>query len=326
MSAVSEPDLQRGVFLDVESVDGGDLDRDKLSRCLPAWEWHGETAAGEVAGRICDADVVISNKCPLDRQSIGAARGLKLIAVAATGTNHVDLEAAAAAGVTVCNIRDYCSDSVAQHAITLMLNLLTHQPWYWQDVRAGAWSRARHFSLHQRPIREARGLSFGVIGYGTLGRATAKCAQALGMRPLIAERRGRAPRAGRIAFEDVVRSADVLSLHCPLTEETRDLVDAQLLRAMKQDALLINTARGGIVNARDLAEALRAGLLAGAGIDTLEAEPPPADHPLLQADLPGLLVTPHNAWASRSGRQAALDQLADVVSAHARGKTINRVV
>ncbi|MDT8320867.1 MAG: NAD(P)-dependent oxidoreductase [Xanthomonadales bacterium] len=318
--------LRKAVFLDVESVDNGDLDRRKLSACLPVWEWHAFTAADEVAGRIADADVVISNKCRLDGASLRAARRLSLIAVAATGTNNVDLDAAAAAGITVCNIRDYCSDSVAQHAITLMLNLLTGQPWYWQDVRAGRWSRSRHFSLHSRNIREARGLNFGVVGYGTLGRATAQRSRALGMQLLIAERRGRAPRPGRAAFEETVRKADVLSLHCPLTADTRHLIDREVLSAMKPDALLINTARGEVVHARDLADALRAGLLGGAGIDTLDREPPPVDHPLLQADIPGLLVTPHNAWASRSGRQAALDQLADVVAAHRRGNAINRVL
>jgi glycerate dehydrogenase len=310
----------RGVFLDLASVDNGDLDRSSLKACLARWDWHGYTPAAEVHARIQGADVVVSNKCTLDRRALSAA-GLKLVAVAATGTNNVDLEAARACGVTVCNIRDYCSESVAQHAITLLLNLLTGQPWYWQRVRQGEWSASRQFALHDRPIREARGLALGVIGYGSLGQAVADKARALGMQVLVAERRGHAPRPGRLAFEQVLQQADAISLHCPLTEDTRDLLGRAELHAMKPTALLINTARGGIVN--DLAASLRAGEIAGAAVDTLDIEPPPPGHPLLAADIPNLLVTPHNAWASRRARQAALDQLADVIRAFLAGMPIN---
>lgn len=313
-----------GVFLDLASVDNGDLDRSSLEACLPRWDWHGYTPAAQVSARIQGANVVVSNKCPLDRPALGAA-GLKLVVVAATGTNNVDLDAARASGVTVCNIRDYCSESVAQHAITLLLNLLTGQPWYWQRVRQGEWSASRQFALHDRPIREARGLALGVIGYGSLGRAVADKARALGMRVLVAERRGEAPRPGRLAFEEVLRRADAISLHCPLTEETGNLIGRAELRAMKPTALLVNTARGGIVNGRDLAASLRAGEIAGAAVDTLDIEPPPPDHPLLAADIPNLLLTPHNAWASHRARQAALDQLAEVIRAWLAGAPINVV-
>jgi len=317
--------LQTGVFLDLETVDNGDLDREAVSRSLPHWEWHEFSTAEQVTGRIGQADVVISNKCVVDRPAIEAATRLKLIALAATGTNNVDLDAASDHGVTVCNIRDYASDAVAQHAITLMLNLLTAQPWYWQSVRRGDWSNSRQFCLNDRPIRQAAGMNLGIVGGGVLGRATAKLAEGLGMNVLLAERKNRPTRSGRIAFEQVVKEADVLSIHCPLSEETRGLVDRDLMMAMKKDALLINTARGAIVNETDLADCLREGIIAGAGIDVLSQEPPPADHPLLAPDIPNLLVTPHNAWASRSARQAALDQLAAIIKAFAAGNPLNQV-
>jgi glycerate dehydrogenase len=317
--------LNKGVFLDLETVDTGDLDRSRLSACLPAWDWHKYTAPGEIPARIENADVVISNKCVLDRAAMLRATTLKLIALAATGANNIDLEAASELGITVCNIRNYSSESVAQHTITLMLNLLTAQPWYWQSVREGAWSDSRQFCLNHLPIRQARGLNFGVIGYGVLGKSVAGLARGLNMNVLIAERKGALPRPGRLGFEQVVRSSDVLSIHCPLTRDTHDLVARRQLQWMKPDALLINTARGGIVNEMDLADCLREGIIAGAAIDTLSEEPPPRNHPLLARNIPRLIVTPHNAWASRTARQAALEALAEVIHKYRAGKPVNQV-
>ena len=245
--------LQKGVFLDLETVDNGDLDLGRLSSCLEDWDWHAFSEPAQIAGRIRTADVAISNKCVLDRAAMESAGNLQLIALAATGTNNVDLEAASDLGITVCNIRDYATNSVAQHAITLMLNLLTAQPWYWQSVRQGDWSNSRQFCLNDRPISEFRGLNFGVIGYGVLGRATAKLAEAMGMKVLIAEQKGRAVRGGRVSFDEFLQKTDVLSIHCPLTEDTRGLIDREVMQAMKPGALLINTARGAIINERDLA-------------------------------------------------------------------------
>jgi glycerate dehydrogenase len=318
--------LEKGVFLDLETVDRGDLDRTGLDACLPEWDWHPFTEPADIPERVRGAQVVVTNKCRLDGAALAGASELRLVAVASTGTDIVDPEAARHAGVTVCNIRDYCTGAVAQHTVTLMLNLLTGQPWYWQRVRQGEWCEARQFCLQERPIREAAGLKFGVIGYGTLGRAAAAAAGALGMKVLVAERKGRRARPGRLPFEDVVRRADVLSIHCPLTDETRNLVARGELVSMKSDAILINTARGGIVNERDLADALRAGDIGGAGVDTLTSEPPARDHPLLAADIPNLLLTPHNAWASKRGRQAALDQLTRIVQAFAAGQPFNVVI
>jgi len=315
----------KGVFLDLETVDNGDLDRSRLSSDLRSWDWHDFSEPSQIPERIRLAEVVISNKCFLGRAAMQSAPRLKLVALAATGTNNVDLQAATDLGITVCNIRDYATHAVAQHAITLMLNLLTAQAWYSQSVCRGGWNNFRQFCLGDRPIREARGLNFGVIGYGVLGQATAALATGLGMNVLIAERRGRSPRAGRLSFADVLRQADVLSIHSPLTDETLGLIDRDSMQAMKPGALLINTARGGIINEQDLADCLRDGVIAGAGVDVLSQEPPPPDHPLLSPDIPNLLLTPHNAWASFTARQAALDQLSDVIKAFDTGQPINRV-
>ena len=317
--------LRRGVFLDIATVESGDLDRSRLQASLEHWDWHDLSDTQQVIERAASVDTLLTNKCRIGRAVFESAPDLRLVALSATGTDNVDLDAATEHGVAVCNIRDYCTESVAQHVITLMLNLLTGLPWYIEDVRRGEWSRAQQFCLKDRQIREASGLTFGVVGYGTLGRRSAELAENLGMRVLVAERRDAEPRPGRLPFESVIRDADVLSVHCPLTDETRGLIDREVLSAMKKDAILINTARGGVINAGDLVAALRAGEIAGAGIDTLNVEPPPPDHPLLADGIPNLIVTPHNAWASRTARQAALDQLARVVEAFQAGSPVNVV-
>ncbi|MGD8385058.1 MAG: D-2-hydroxyacid dehydrogenase [Lysobacterales bacterium] len=317
--------VSQGTFLDMGSLDNGDLDARSLDRTLPGWQWFEATQAAEVAERIADADVVVTNKCKLDRDALAQAKRLKLVVIAATGTNVVDLEAARNLGICVCNVRNYASGSVAQHVITLILNLVTGQPFYMQRVRDGEWCAATQFSLHDRTIREIRDLQLGIIGYGVLGRAVAKMARQMGMNVLVADRRGSATRPDRLRFEDVVAVADVVTIHCPLNDETRGLFDRRVIRTMKKSAMLINCARGGIVVEQDLADALRAGDIAGAGVDTLSEEPPPADHPLLAPDVPNLLITPHNAWASRAARQACLDQVADVITAFKHGQPVNAV-
>lgn len=313
------------MFLDIATVDSGDLDRSRLAASLDHWDWCQHTESDQIAARTSDVNALLTNKCRIDRVIIESSPGLRLIALSATGTDNVDLKAASEHGVAVCNIRDYCTESVAQHVITLMLNLLTGIPWYIEAVRRGEWSKAVQFCLKDRQIREARGLTFGVVGFGSLGQRSAELAHALGMEVLIAERKGIQPREGRVVFEEVIGRADVLSVHCPLTDETRGLINGEVFQAMKRDAYLINTARGAVIAAEDLAGALRAGEIAGAGIDTLNVEPPPADHPLLEKDIPNLIVTPHNAWASRTARQAALDHLARVVEAFQVGAPINVV-
>ncbi|KAA9129798.1 D-2-hydroxyacid dehydrogenase [Marinihelvus fidelis] len=317
--------LRTGVFLDRSTVDNGDLRLDALDRILPEWRLHDLTAPEDTAARLRGANIVITNKVRIGAAELDAAPGLKLVAIAATGADNVDLEAARERGVVVCNVRDYCSDSLAQHVLAMVLNLVTHQAFYVNRARSGEWTESGRFSLHDQPIRELSQLSLGVIGYGNLGRAVAARARALGMNILVGERRGKSPRPSRLAFMDVIRSADVLTLHCPLTPDTRHMIDATVLGAMKKRAILINTARGGIVDEMALANALRNGDIAGAGVDVLSQEPPPPDHPLLADDIPNLLLTPHNAWASITARQALVDQLVKVIRAFERGTPMNRL-
>lgn len=317
--------LENGVFLDIGSVDLGDLDRSRLERAVPSWQWYKGTGPADTAARIAGAQVVVSNKCDIGEAEISAAPELKLVVIAATGTNVVDLESARRNRVMVCNSRDYGTASVTQHVITLMLNLLTSQMFYRDRVRNGDWSRADQFCLMDLPIREVAGLNLGVIGYGVLGRSVARTARALGMNVLVAERKGRKPRPDHLVFEDVVSHADVLTLHCPLSEETLGLFDRAMMQRMKRSAILINTARGGIVVEEDLVSSLKDGIIAGAGVDVLTAEPPPEDHVLLAHGIPNLIVTPHNAWASKTARQALLDQIAGTIRAFERGQPVNRV-
>ena len=232
--------MKRGVFLDLGSVDNGDLKLGRLDRTLPDWQWHEFTTAPECAGRIADANVVVSNKCALDRTALFNAAALKLVVIAATGTNNVDLDAAAELDITVCNSRDYATTAVSQHVMTLILNLLSSQPAYQQQVRDGAWSRTRQFSLFDLPIRQAAGLSLGIIGHGVLGKSVASLARKFGMNVLIAEHRGRKPRGDHLLFEDVVAHSDVISIHCPLTDETNGLFDRAMMQRMKRDAVEFN--------------------------------------------------------------------------------------
>ncbi len=313
------------VFLDHESVDRGDLDLSALKATLPEWRLFDATEASDTLAHIGDANVVVSNKVILDRAIIEQAPSLGLICIAATGTNNVDLLAAREHDVSVCNVRAYATASVVQHVFTLMLALTTHLLEYERDVRAGLWQKSRQFCLLDHPIHELAGKTLGVVGYGELGRAVARAAETFGMDVRIAQRRGGEAAAGRIALDELLSRVDVLSLHCPLTEETRGLIGERELGLMKDDALLINTARGGIVAEPALAAALRDGRLGGAGVDVLAKEPPDADSPLLADNIPNLIVTPHVAWASRGSRQRLLDEVAENIRAWLRGESRNHV-
>jgi glycerate dehydrogenase len=322
---VREVLLNHGVFLDLGSVDNEDLDLKPLAGALDNWRWFTRTTKAQLRDRIIDAEVVISNKVALDADILRETHRLKLIIVAATGTNNVDLDAATELGITVCNCRDYATQAVTQHTLTAILNLLTGQVFYRDRVRSGDWCRAPHFSLFDRPIRQVADLNLGIVGYGILGRSVAEGARRLGMNVLVAERRGEPPRGERHTFENVVRHADVISIHCPLTSDTANLFDRATMKRMKPTAFLVNTARGGIVNEADLAQCLREDVIAGAAVDVLSQEPPPVDHPLLAEDLPTLLLTPHNAWATPQARQALIDQILRLIHAFERDQVFNRV-
>ena len=317
----------RAVFLDYGTVAaGGDLDPARLRAVLPGLEFYDTTADAELDARIAGAAVVLHNKAQITRARILANPALRLVALTATGTNNVDLEAAREREVAVCNIADYCTASVVQHVFAVLLALTHRLREYDRALKAGAWERADRHPAPAFPVRELAGRTFGIVGYGTLGRGVARIAEAFGMQVLVAARAGTAPAAGRLELAALLPRVDVLSLHCPLTPATRHLIGARELALMKPDAVLINTARGGLVDVAALAAALRAARLGGAAIDVLEEEPPLHGSPLLAPDLVNLIATPHSAWAAREARQRAIDELAANVEAFLRGQRRNRVV
>jgi glycerate dehydrogenase len=318
----------RSVFLDYDTVSfNGDLDPSSLLHTAPGLEILPHTAQEDVAAAVEGATVVMLNKLRIDRAVMQRTPSLKLITLAATGTNNVDLVAARDLGVAVCNLRDYCTASVVQHVLGVML-LLTHKlREYDLLVRSGAWQRGGQFCLLDYPIRELLGARLGIVGYGALGKGVAHAAaQALGMEVLIANRPGGARAAGRLDLAELLPQVDVLSLHCPLTPDTQGMIAAPQLLAMRSNALLINTARGGLVDSQALADALRAGAIGGAAIDVLPQEPPVDGNPLLDPGLPNLIVTPHIAWAARGARQRCLDEMAANIADFLRGGHRGRVV
>ncbi len=322
---MSADKVSRGVLLDRDSIDRGDIEFETLHSTLAEWELHDATAPEEVAERIAGAQVVISNKVPLTAAAMDAAPQLKLIVVAATGTNNVDLEAARQRGITVSNVRAYATPAVVQHVFSLLLSLVTHMPQYAEAVRVGQWQRSKQFCLLDFSLHEIAGRTMGIVGYGELGQAVAHVAECFGMKVLVAQRPGGAPRPGRVPLDELLPQVGVLSLHCPLTPETKGLIDARALDLMENQAILINTARGSIVDEQALADALRAGKLGGAGIDVLAEEPPVHGSPLLDPDIPNLIVTPHVAWASQESRQRLVNEVAHNVRGFLVGKPRNEV-
>jgi glycerate dehydrogenase len=318
--------IRSGVFLDLDSVHRGDLELADLEATLPSWRFYEKTPPQQVAERVRQAHVVISNKVPLTRQVLIQAPHLSLICVAATGTNNVDLDAAAEKAITVCNVRDYATGSVVQHVFTLILNLSTQFLAYHQAVSAGLWQKSENFCLLDFPIQELAGKTLGIIGYGVLGHAVAQTAKVFGMHVMVADHKGAPPRSGRTAFAEVLKQSDVITLHCPLTADTQNLIGPEELAAMKPTTILINAARGGIVDEAALVQALRQQRIAGAGFDVLTEEPPVNGNVLLDAKLPNLIVTPHIAWASRESRQRLINEIAKNICAFIAGQPRNVVI
>lgn len=309
-------ETMRGVFLDTDTVDGDDLDLSPIKFFDHIhWSFHGVTQRQDIQNRIADCDILICNKVVLDRDTLVGAGKLRLIVVAATGTNNIDLEATRELGITVCNARGYGTPSVVQHVYALILALSTRLPQYMDSVASGAWQKHPHFCLFDFPIRELRGCVMGIVGYGTLGKGVADAAGAFGMQVRICQRPGGSPQSGRIPLLELLPQVDVLSLHCPLTEFTSGLIGPEEIALMRTNAILINTARGGIVDEHALVDALRAGKLGGAGVDVLTEEPPAHGNPLLQTDIPNLIVTPHIAWASRESRQRVVNIVGENIGA-----------
>jgi len=326
----------RATFLDFDSLGPGDTDGAPLTRLLPDCVFHGATAVSDRRDRIADAEIVFVNKVALDREVIEAATELRLICVAATGTDNIDLDAARERGIMVCNIRDYCTPSVVQHVYAMLLTLNQHLPAYRMRVERGDWSSNDQFCLLEPPVRELAGKTLGIVGLGTLGRAVADAGRAFGLKVLAARQPYRLTDnsplynvshsgVARIGFGALLARADYLSLHCPLTRDTLKLINAEALALMRPEAILINTARGGLVDSDALLHVLGNGQLGGAAIDVLDSEPPPPEHPLLTARLTNLIVTPHMAWAAQESRQRAIEELAANVAAFQQGGARNRV-
>ena len=327
----------RSVFLDFGTVSHDDLDTAGLERVLPGITLHQSSTDAEVDERIAGCEFILTNKLNITRARMRAVPGLRFIGLTATGTNNIDLEAAKELGIAVCNIRDYCTVSLVQHVIGVML-MLTHRfREYGEAAVDGTWSRSEQFTVAAGPIRELSGRVLGIVGYGNLGKAVAKAARdALGMRVLVAERPGAKPGREvdtqsaigpvRVTLDELLRTADVLSLHCPLTPATTGLIGRHELALMKPDALLINTARGALVDLDALVAALKGGDLGGAAIDVLPQEPPTDGSPLFEAGIPNLIVTPHIAWAAFEARQRAVDELALNIEDFLRGGRRGRVV
>lgn len=285
------------------------------------------TAPDQVAQRIQDADIVITNKAPVGAQALAQAPRVRLIAVAATGTDCVDKAACKARGVVVSNIRGYAVNTVPEHTFALMFALRRSIVAYRESVLAGRWQEAAQFCFFDHPIRDLAGSRLGIIGRGVLGQRVAEIARAFGMIPQFAARKdaGRAG-AGYVPWEEMLATSDVITLHLPLTEQSRGLIAMPEFRKMQQRPLIINTARGGLVDETDLVRALEEGLISGAGFDVTQGEPPALDNPLMRAAArPNLILTPHVAWASDEAQQSLADQLMGNIESFVAGKPVNVV-
>lgn len=318
----------RVVFFDAATY--GDI---SLERFTGAWDCtvHQVTSPGETIGRLSGHAVAVTNKVVIDRAVLisAEAKDLKLIAVAATGTDIIDREEAARRGVKVCNVPGYATQSVAQFTMALILELATKAGRYGDAVKDGEWQKSPVFSLLTYPTVELSGKKLGIVGYGSIGRAVAQIARGFGMEILIAARPGgESPIArDRVPLEQVLREADVLSLHCPLTSQTKNLINEQSLKLMKSSAFLVNSARGALVDEAALIEALRDKRIAAAALDVISREPPPADHLVIRAakELDNLIVTPHAAWSAREARERLLSEVAKNISGFLEGKPRNLV-
>lgn len=313
--------MEHIVFLDTATVASTDLTALQIAKTTLSC--YATTEPAELAARLRDATIVISNKVMLSANDIAQAPQLKLICIAATGTNNVDIAAATARGILVCNVREYALGAVPQHAMALLLTLNNQTAIQQQAVANGKWSQSPVFCLHQQPIQSLQDKVFTVVGYGSLGQATAQLAQAFGMRICIAERPNASEiRPGRVAFREALAQADVVSLHCPALPQQPPIIGADQLRWLKPSALLLNTARGQLIDEIALLQALQQGQLAGAALDVLTQEPPPPDHPLLAITMPNLLLSPHIAWATTESIQCLVAQLAENIVAFMSGSPL----
>lgn len=299
--------------------------RGELARPSFPHEWisYPLTAPAETAVRIRNAHAVITNKTPIRREDIAAAAHLELIAIAATGADIIDIAACRAAGVAVCNVRNYASRSVGEHVMALILCLARGISDHHRRVISGEWANSPVFSPDMGKILNIQGMQIGIIGAGALGRETARLAESFGMRAVFLRRSDADDSLPRLPLSALLATSDIVSLHCPLTDDTRGIINRHTLAMMKPGAFLINTARGALVDSAALVDSLRRGALGGAGIDVLPVEPPPDDEPLLNCDLPNLLITPHVAWASVQSLESFHARLLDNIENFYRGTPQN---
>ena len=314
-------------FLDFSSLGSG-VDTTLLDKLLKI-NYHGYSNKDNLVQRLHGKQIAMLNKLVLDRETMMASKDLELIVLAATGTDNIDLQAAKERGIAVSNIRGYCTASVVQHVMSLVLGLTRHIRGCPTPSSGKAWEDTETQALAEYPIRELTGKTIGIIGYGNLGSAVAQAAKCFGMEVLVADRietNADGLRDGRTPLLRVLKEADIISLHCPLTPITRHLIGVEELNMMKSDALLINTARGALVDSQALVNALDSGVIGGAGIDVLSKEPPEDDEPLLRFDIQNLIMTPHIAWSSKESRQRALTQMAENISDYLAGGKLRRVI
>lgn len=320
-------EAHRIVFLDRDSV----IANIRKPAFAHAWSEHAATKVADAMPRLRDAraTIAITNKVPLRAADLAQLPDLKMIAVAATGTDIVDLAACRERGIIVSNIRNYAVHTLPEHTFALMLALRRQLVAYRADIEAGLWQKSERFCLFGHPIADLAGSRLGLLGYGTLGKSVARIAQAFGMEVIVHTRSPLPDAAGdgvrEVGFDELLETSDILSLHLPLNDKTRNLISAKELIRMKRSALLINTARGGLVDETALADALRSGVIAGAGFDVLVQEPPPPDNVLLNLRLPNFILTPHSAWASSQAMQVLADQLIDNIEAWVAGAPRNVV-
>ncbi|MFM1641942.1 D-2-hydroxyacid dehydrogenase [Aeromonas salmonicida] len=318
--------MQQIVFLDSDTLDAGiTLHRPDFPH---HWQSHPSTAPEQVVERLKNASIAIINKVRIGAPELAQLPDLKLIALAATGSDNVDLEACRAANVGVCNIRNYSGPSVPEHAMALMLALSRNLFAWRQSLLEGRWQQSGQFCFFDHNITDLHGKQLGIIGKGTLGQALGERAQGMGMIVRYAQSQiGASHDEDRLPLDALLQSSDVVSLHCPLTPYTRHLIGERELALMKPGALLINVGRGGLVDEAALLKALANGRLGGAGFDVASVEPPPQDHPLMQAlQYPNFILTPHVAWASEESMQRLADQLIDNINAFAEGRRQHRLV
>ncbi|MFO7258901.1 MAG: D-2-hydroxyacid dehydrogenase [Bacteroidota bacterium] len=315
----------RIVILDGHTLNPGDLSWEPVER-LGDTHIFPRTAPQEVAERISGAEIVLTNKVPLNRDIIATAKALRYIGVTATGYNIVDVDAARERGIVVTNVPAYGTHSVAQHTFALLFELASSTGLHAESVRNGDWTAQPDFCYWKKPMVELHGLTMGIVGLGQIGRAVAAIALALGMKVQAVHKHPERDKMEGVTFTDMetcFRTSDVVSLHCSLNKDNKEFVNRKLLAVMKPTAFFLNVSRGGLVNENDLARALHERTIAGAGLDVLSTEPPPADNPLLHA--PNCIITPHQAWATQAARRRLLQAAADNVAAFQAGKPINCV-